>query len=72
MSKRKTTANHQTSLEIENKPTETTAKTETVRFTIDIPVSLHAQIKSQCALRRVKMRDEIQAVLEKHFSATGS
>lgn len=46
----------------------TTEKSETTRFTIDIPVELHARIKSQCAMRRVKMRDEIQALLEKHFS----
>lgn len=42
-------------------------KTETTRFTIDIPTDLHARIKSQCALRKVKMREEIQALLEKHF-----
>jgi hypothetical protein len=42
---------------------------ETTRFTIDIPTDLHARIKSQCALRKVKMRDEIQALLEKHFPA---
>ena len=41
---------------------------ETTRFTIDIPIELHARIKSQCALRRVKMREEIQVLLEKHFS----
>lgn len=41
---------------------------ETTRFTIDIPTDLHARIKSQCALKKVKMRDEIQALLEKHFS----
>jgi hypothetical protein len=40
---------------------------ETTRFTIDIPTELHARIKSQCALRKVKMREEIQALLEKHF-----
>ena len=40
---------------------------ETTRFTIDIPTDLHARIKSQCALRRVKMRDEIQSLLENHF-----
>lgn len=44
-----------------------TEKVETTRFTIDIPTDLHARIKSQCALRKVKMRDEIQAILEKHF-----
>ncbi len=43
-------------------------KAETTRFTIDIPTELHARIKSQCALRKVKMREEIQALLEKHFS----
>lgn len=42
-------------------------KGETTRFTIDIPTDLHARIKSQCALRKVKMREEIQALLEKHF-----
>lgn len=44
-------------------------KIETTRFTIDIPTDLHARIKSQCALRKVKMREEIQALLEKHFPA---
>lgn len=44
-----------------------TEKAETTRFTIDIPTDLHARIKSQCALKKVKMRDEIQALLEKHF-----
>lgn len=42
-------------------------KVETVRFTIDIPVELHAKIKYNCALKKVKMKDEIQALLEKHF-----
>jgi hypothetical protein len=44
-----------------------TQKVETTRFTIDIPTELHTRIKSQCALRKVKMREEIQALLEKHF-----
>ncbi len=42
---------------------------ELTRFTIDIPKTLHSQIKSKCALKGVKMRDEIMALLEKHFSA---
>ena len=41
---------------------------ETTRYTIDIPTDLHARIKSQCALKRVRMRDEIIRLLEKHFS----
>jgi hypothetical protein len=42
-------------------------KESTARFTIDIPVSLHARIKSQCALKRVKMREEILSILEEKF-----
>jgi hypothetical protein len=44
-----------------------TEKESTTRFTIDIPVSLHARIKSQCALKRVKMRDEVLSMLEEKF-----
>jgi hypothetical protein len=56
------------------KPTGETATPEekkqeeaTTRYTIDIPKSLHARIKSQCALKGVKMRDEIIELLLKHF-----
>lgn len=42
-------------------------KEPTARFTIDIPVSLHARIKSQCALKRVKMREEVLTMLEARF-----
>jgi hypothetical protein len=44
-----------------------TEKEATARFTIDIPVSLHARIKSQCALKRVKMREEVLSILEEKF-----
>jgi hypothetical protein len=37
------------------------------RLTIDVPASLHARIKSQCALRGVKRADEVRELLEKHF-----
>ena len=37
------------------------------RLTIDVPASLHARIKSQCALRGVQMADEVRELLEKHF-----
>lgn len=39
----------------------------TTRFTIDIPSELHRKIKSFCALKGVKMKEEIQMLLEKHF-----
>lgn len=38
------------------------------RFTIDIPETLHKKIKTMCASKGVKMREEVIAVLEKHFS----
>lgn len=41
---------------------------ETTRFTIDIPTELHRKIKSYCALKGVKMKEEIQGLLENHFS----
>ncbi len=40
---------------------------ETTRFTIDIPSDLHRKIKSFCALKGVKMKEEIQILLENHF-----
>lgn len=41
---------------------------EITRFTIDIPSALHRRIKSYCALRGVKMKEEIQVLLENHFT----
>jgi hypothetical protein len=37
------------------------------RLTIDVPVTLHRRVKSQCANRGLKMADEIRVLLEKHF-----
>jgi ParG len=37
------------------------------RLTIDIPMSLHIRIKTQCASRGTKMADEIRALLEERF-----
>jgi hypothetical protein len=37
------------------------------RLTIDVPLSLHGRIKSQCALRGLKMKEEIVGLLEEHF-----
>jgi len=48
------------------------------RLTIDIPLSLHQRVKSQCALKGDKMADVVRELLEKHFGqeyqggATGS
>ena len=48
-------------------PPETSPKEELKRFTIDIPVTLHRRIKSQCANRGVKMRDDILELLLKYY-----
>lgn len=45
-----------------------TGKEALKRFTIDIPEGLHTRIKTTCASKGVKMRDEIIALLEKHFA----
>ncbi|MCZ8259320.1 MAG: plasmid partition protein ParG [Beijerinckiaceae bacterium] len=37
------------------------------RFTIDVSESLHKRIKSQCAMRGVKMADVIRQLLEEEF-----
>lgn len=40
------------------------------RFTIDVPVELHARIKMACARRGKVMADEIRRLLEAEFPAT--
>lgn len=47
--------------------TATAAPEPLKRLTLDIPATLHTRIKSQCALRGVKMVEEIRLVLENHF-----
>jgi transcriptional regulator len=42
-------------------------KVKTTRYTIDIPVELHAQIKIKCFQQNVKMKDEILKLLQKRF-----
>ena len=37
------------------------------RLTIDVPVSLHKRIKSQCAAEDTLMADVIRGLLEKRF-----
>jgi hypothetical protein len=42
------------------------------RFTIDVPLSLHRRIKTQCAMRGDKMADVIREMLEREFAAQKS
>jgi hypothetical protein len=50
-----------------SKTDEPKEKIETMRFTIDIPVELHARMKYKCAMKKVTMKDEIHNLFEKHF-----
>lgn len=42
----------------------------TKRLTLEIPLPLHALIKTHCASRGVSMKDEVQAFLEAHYRST--
>ncbi len=51
-----------------NTPTEPTKPPEpTKRLTIDVPLSLHQRVKSQCALMGFKMADVVRELLEERF-----
>ncbi len=39
----------------------------TKRLTIDVPLSLHQRVKSQCALKGEKMADVVRNLLEERF-----
>lgn len=48
--------------------TDRQAKAEPLkRLTIDVPLSLHQRVKSQCALRGQNMADVVRELLEQHF-----
>jgi predicted DNA binding CopG/RHH family protein len=38
------------------------------RLTVDVPLTLHTRIKTQCAMQGDKMADVIRDLLEKHFA----
>ncbi len=42
------------------------------RFTLDVPLELHTRIKTQCAMRGVKMADFLREVLEREFPHSAS
>lgn len=52
---------------VENRVGKTTEPTK--RFTIDVPVSLHKRVKSQCALANLVMADVMREMLEQRFPA---
>ena len=57
---------------VESRKTEAVKTEEMKRLTFDIPDSLHRRIKSQCAVKGVKMADELRGLLEKYFPAESS
>jgi len=52
----------------QNRNKETQNQSELSRLTLDIPRSLHAEIKAQCARRGTKMVAEITELLYTHYS----
>ncbi len=42
------------------------------RLTIDIPLSLHQRVKSQCALQGENMADVVRELLVNHFGQKGT
>lgn len=61
------TTSQNASQEAQNTPPSIVENFPMKRLTIDVPESLHAQIKSVCALKGVKMADEIRTLLQSHF-----
>ena len=39
------------------------------RLTIELPARLHAQVKAECALRGIKMKDLVRTLLEQECAA---
>lgn len=53
---------------VENRPFEEAKPREPMkRLTVDVPLSLHKRIKSQCAMENLVMADEIRLLLENRF-----
>ena len=48
---------------------EAAAREPTKRFTIDVPVSLHKRVKTQCAVQGLVMADVMRELLEQRFPA---
>ena len=54
---------------VESRNLESPVKTTNMkRLTFDVSDALHRRIKSQCALKGVKMADELRELLDKHFT----
>ena len=56
-----------TNRRLANSPDEWVSGEPTKRLTIDIPLSLHQRVKSQCALEGANMAEVVRGLLEKRF-----
>lgn len=56
-----------TNSRLANSPDEWVSGEPTKRLTIDIPLSLHQRVKSQCALEGANMAEVVRGLLEKRF-----
>jgi hypothetical protein len=65
--KRVTFGGKPTTSRMANSPDEWVAGEPTKRLTIDIPLSLHQRVKSQCALEGANMAEVVRGLLEKRF-----
>jgi hypothetical protein len=55
---------------VQNREVESSETKEAMkRLTIDVPVSLHKRIKSQCAMQDLVMADVIRDLLDQRFPA---
>ncbi len=52
---------------VASSPDEWVSGEPTKRLTIDIPLSLHQRVKSQCALEGANMAEVVRGLLEKRF-----
>ena len=53
-------------------PIDATPAVKMKRFTIDVPLDLHARVKITCAQRGLNMADELRRILEREFPVAKS
>lgn len=62
--------NGATSVAVPSSPPPDVERVTMKRLTFDVSADLHTRIKVQCAVKGVKLADEIRLLLEEHFPAT--
>ncbi|MEN8237174.1 MAG: hypothetical protein ABFQ95_06510 [Pseudomonadota bacterium] len=49
------------------KPPVQEQNTETIKFSVDLPVYLHRRLKKSCAIQGISMKEQIIEILENNF-----